>query len=363
LTTSRRGSQPSATLFNYAGKREQLKALEGRLSAEGFWDNQAQARKVVGEVKTLKAQIEPLAALMAEFEDAKVAYEMAREAGDKDLLAEADGSLFHLRGRMEKVELQSLLSGRHDHRNCFLTIASGVGGTEANDWTEMLFRMYLFYCEKMGWELEEIDRSFGAEAGLDYVVLHVKGPYAFGYLSCERGTHRLARVSPFNAQAKRQTSFATVEVTPEIEETEVEIPEKDIEVIAFVRASGPGGQNVNKVASAIRVVHKPTGFQVVASTYRDQGQNKRQALSILQARLQQMEDERREAEINAATGGAVERGWGTQIRSYVFYDNRVKDHRTGHERSDYETVLRGDIQGFIDAELKRRRSERERVKS
>jgi peptide chain release factor 2 len=288
---------------------------------------------------------------------------MAKEAGDKDLLAEADESLFSLRGQMEKVELQSLLSGRHDHRNCFLTISAGVGGTEANDWTEMLFRMYIFYCEKMGWQLEEIDKSYGAEAGLDYVTLHVKGPYAFGYLSCERGTHRLARVSPFNAQAKRQTSFATVEVTPEIEETEVEIPEKDIEVIAFVRASGPGGQNVNKVASAIRVVHKPSGFQVVASTFRDQGQNKRQALAILQARLQQMEDERREAEINAATGGAVDRGWGTQIRSYVFYDNRVKDHRTNHERSDYETVLRGDIQGFVDAELKRRRADREKARA
>lgn len=331
------------------------------MGREGFWDNPSEARKVVGEVKALKAQVEPLTALMKGLEDARAAYEMSRESGDADLLREADESLFRLREQMERVETRSLLSGKHDHRNCFLTISAGVGGTEANDWTEMLYRMYIFYCEKMGWELEEVDKSYGSEAGLDHVTLHVKGPYAFGYLSCERGTHRLARVSPFNAQAKRQTSFATVEVTPEIEETEVEIPEKDIEVVAFVRASGPGGQNVNKVASAIRLIHKPTGIQVVASTYRDQGQNKRQALSILQAKLQQMEDERREAEIRSATGGAVERGWGTQIRSYVFYDNRVKDHRTGHERSDYEAVLRGDIQDFIDAELKRRRAEREKA--
>jgi peptide chain release factor 2 len=226
----------------------------------------------------------------------------------------------------------------------------------------MLFRMYLYYCEKMGWEVEEVDKTYGTEVGLDSVTLHVKGPYAFGYLSCERGTHRLARVSPFNAQGKRQTSFATVDVTPEFEETTLEIPEKDLEITPFVRASGPGGQNVNKVASAIRIVHKPTGIMVVASTYRDQPQNRKQALSVLQAKLEQLEEEKREKEIAAATGGAVDRGWGTQIRSYVFYDNRVKDHRTNHESRNYEAVLRGEIADFVDAELQRRRSEKEAAK-
>jgi peptide chain release factor 2 len=314
---------------------------------------------VLARFKALKAQVEPLQAAIAAFGDAKVAYEMARESGDRDLLVEADESLHRLQARMTRIELQSLLSGRHDHRNCFLSITAGVGGTEANDWCEMLFRMYLYYCEKMGWEVEEIDRTYGTEVGLDSVTLHVKGPYAFGYLSCERGTHRLARVSPFNAQGKRQTSFATVDVTPEFEETSVEIPDRDLEITPFVRASGPGGQNVNKVASAIRVVHKPTGIMVVASTYRDQPQNRKQALSVLRARLEQLEEEKREKEIAAATGGAVERGWGTQIRSYVFYDNRVKDHRTGHESREYEAVLRGEIQDFVDAELKRRRAEKE----
>ncbi len=323
-----------------------------------FWDNQEKAKAVVAQVKQLKAQLEPLGKAITDFEDAKLAYQMAKEAGDNDLLKEADEQLYSLTQRMDKIELQSLLSGKHDHRSCFLTISAGDGGTEANDWCEMLFRMYLYYCEKMGWELEEVEKSYGTEVGLDSVTLHVKGPFAFGYLSCERGTHRLARVSPFNAQGKRQTSFATVDVTPEFEETALEIPERDLEITPFVRASGPGGQNVNKVASAIRIVHKPTGIMVVASTYRDQPQNKKQAMQVLMAKLEQLEEEKREKEIAAATGGAVERGWGTQIRSYVFYDNRVKDHRTGYETSDYEKVLRGEIEGFIDAELKRRRKEK-----
>ena len=303
--------------------------------------------------------MDPLRDVISRFEDAKLAYQMSKESGDKDLLAEADEQLFQIQPRMAKVELQSLLSGKHDHRNCFLTISAGVGGTEANDWAEMLFRMYLYYCEKMGWKIEEVDRGFGAEVGIDSVTLHIQGPYAFGYLNCERGTHRLARVSPFNAQGKRQTSFATVDVIPEFEETALEIPAKDLEIVPFVRASGPGGQNVNKVASAVRVTHIPTGIQVVASTFRDQPQNKAQALAVLQAKLEQIEEEKREKEMAAATGGAVDRGWGTQIRSYVFYDNRVKDHRTNHESRDYEAVLRGEIQDFVDAELKRRRAEKE----
>lgn len=330
------------------------------MGAADFWDDQAKANEVVGEMKLIKAQTEPLRKLIDTFEESKVAYEMGREDGDESLITEADEGLFQAKSEMDKVELQSLLSGKHDFRNCYFTISAGDGGTEANDWTEMLFRMYLYFFEKQGWKVDEVAKTHGTEVGIDHVTLHIQGAYAFGYMNCERGTHRLARVSPFNAQGKRQTSFATVEVTPEFEENDLEIPDKDLEITFFARSSGPGGQNVNKVASACRIVHKPTGYMFVASTHREQPQNKRQAMQLLIAKLEQDAEEQRQAEIAEAAGGKLEhRGWGAQIRSYVIYDNRVKDHRTNHEVGNPQTVLDGNLSEFIDAELKRRRSAKE----
>ncbi len=329
----------------------------------GFWDDQRKAQKAIADLKVIRALIDPLEELTRGLDDAKTGLEMAKEAGDQDLLIEVDESLHRLVERMQRVELQSLLSEPHDHRHCFFTIQAGVGGTEANDWTAMLERMFLYWWNSMGFKVEEMSRTYGTEAGIAEVSYAVRGPFAYGYCSCEAGTHRLARVSPFNAEGKRQTSFATVDVTPEFEESDIEIPERDIEVTAFVRASGPGGQNVNKVASAIRINHIPTGIQIVASTYRDQLQNKKQALSVLMSKLEQLEQQRRDAEIAQAKGGKVERGWGTQIRSYVFYDNRVKDHRTGYEEPNPQQILDGHIEAFVDAELNRRRKERESEKA
>ncbi|MEY2712927.1 MAG: Peptide chain release factor 2 [Planctomycetota bacterium] len=357
--TWRRGSTPSATRFNYPAKARERDELTARMNEADFWNDPKRAQAVIADLKVKRAQIEPLEEVMKGLEDAQVGYEMAKEANDADLLGEVDTLLFGLVGRMEKVELQSLLSSKHDHRGCFVTIQAGVGGTEANDWAEMLERMYQYYWNTMGFKVEEMSRTYGTEVGISEVSYAVRGPFAYGYMSCEHGSHRLARVSPFNAEGKRQTSFCTVDVTPEFEESDLEIPERDLEIVPFVRASGPGGQNVNKVATAIRVTHIPTGIQVVASTYRDQPQNRKQALSVLRSKLEQLEQERRDAEILAAKGGKVERGWGTQIRSYVFYDNRVKDHRTNYEEGNPLHVLNGHLSAFVDAELKRRRAERE----
>jgi peptide chain release factor 2 len=222
----------------------------------------------------------------------------------------------------------------------------------------MLLRMYLYYFERRGWDVSEIDRQYGEQAGLKSVTLHVKGPYTFGYLRAEAGVHRLVRPSPFNAQNKRQTSFAAVKVVPEYEEHDsaLEVPESDIDFVAFVRASGPGGQNVNKVATAVRITHKPTSITVTCSVERSQQQNKRLAMNILMSKLEAMEQAKRDEELRAVVGDMKDNTFGSQIRNYVLDDRRVKDVRTGVETSNVESVLdRGELDPFIDAELRRRK--------
>jgi peptide chain release factor 2 len=325
----------------------------------GFWDNQEAAKGLVSELKILKATIDPLSSLLKGIEDARALYELATEADDADSTAEADRMLSDLETKGERIELQALLGGKNDPLSCFFDIHAGAGGTEAQDWAEMLLRMYLYYFEKRGWEVSELDRQSGEQAGIKGVTLLVKGEYAYGYLRNEAGVHRLVRPSPFNAQNKRQTSFAAVDTVPDFEDedTEVEIPEKDLDIMAFARSAGPGGQNVNKVASAVRITHLPTGIQVTCSVERSQQQNKRLAMALLQGKLELIEQTKRDVELKKVYGEKGAIAWGNQIRSYVLDDRRVKDHRTNVETHDVESVLdRGELDRFIDAELRRRKS-------
>jgi peptide chain release factor 2 len=327
----------------------------------GFWNDPEGAKSVVSEMKVLKAIIDPMQALLQDIGDVRALYQLGEEAGDADTLAEADRTLGELEKRGQKLELQSLLDGKNDSRNCFVQIHAGAGGTEAQDWAEMLLRMYIYFFENRGWDVSEVDRTLGEQAGIKDVVLLVKGEYAYGYMRAEAGVHRLVRPSPFNAQGKRQTSFASLDVVPDFEEEggDVEVPEGDMEIVAFVRASGPGGQNVNKVASAVRITHIPTGLQVTCSVERSQQQNKRLAIALLKGRLELLEQAKRDEELKKMYGEKGAIAWGNQIRSYVLDDRRVKDHRTMLETSNVESVLdRGELDAFIDAELRRKKKDK-----
>jgi len=332
-----------------------MAALEEKMGAAGFWDNQEAAQKVVTQLKALKAVVAPVTDLVRKVEDLQVLHELAKEESSADALAEAAQEADRLTNQLEQVELKTLLAGPHDAGNCYFSIHAGAGGTEACDWAEMLLRMYLRYGERNGLSVTEVDRTDGEEAGIRSVTLHVTGPYAHGYLSCERGVHRLVRISPFNAQDKRQTSFASVEVTPEVDDVDVDIDwEKDVRKDLFC-SSGAGGQHVNKTASAVRLTHVETGIVVQCQNERSQHKNMAEARRMLAGKLYQLEASKRDAELSKMYGNKGEIAFGYQIRSYVLYPYQlVRDERTDLKSSQTDKVLDGDIQEFIDTYLRHR---------
>jgi peptide chain release factor 2 len=329
------------------------------MSATNFWSNAEVSQPIITELKALRAVVLPAEELARRIEDLGSLRELALEANSPETLTEAEEEARKVQAELEKLELRTLLSGPHDARNCYFSIHAGAGGTESCDWAAMLLRMYLRHFEQAGYEATEVDRLAGEEAGLRSVSLHVVGPYAYGYLSAERGVHRLVRISPFDSQNRRHTSFASVDVLPELDEVDVDIDwDKDVREDTF-RASGAGGQHVNKTSSAIRLTHLPTGAVVQCQNERSQHKNRAEARKMLAAKLHQLEQAKRDAEMAKIYGQKGEIAFGYQIRSYVLYPYRlVRDERTDLKISQTDKVLDGDIQPFIDAYLRHRAAER-----
>jgi peptide chain release factor 2 len=339
------------TLFDHAGKQSQAAAIEGKMAEPGFWDNQETAQATIAELKALGSILKPLDEAISAAADLQALVEMADE--DPALVGEVGAELDRLETLVNQLELKGLLNGPFDSKGAIMTINARDGGTDANDWAEMLLRMYIHWAQKNDYTVEILDRQDDIVAGIQSAALAIRGPMAYGYLKGETGMHRLVRISPFNAEGKRQTSFAAVDVSPEISDAvDVELREEDIREDVF-RASGAGGQHVNKTSSAIRLTHLPTNIVVQCQNERSQHKNRATALKMLRARLARVEEEKREAAQFAKYQEKAKTGFGSQIRNYFLHpDQRVKDTRTGYYVGSFQSVLDGNIEGFLDAYLR-----------
>lgn len=339
--------------LNIEGAKEKISALEKEMEAQNFWDDPEKAQKIVQRMKNLKTSVAEPEELRAELEDAKVLVELAQEESDESLAPELEAQSKHLDEKLQRLEINSLFSDPRDGMNAIVSIHPGAGGTESCDWAEMLYRMVVRLCERHEFNVELVEYQAGEEAGIKSATMKISGPFAFGNLKSEDGVHRLVRISPFDASKRRHTSFAAIEVLTELnDEIEIEIREEDLKMDVY-RASGPGGQKVNKTSSAVRLTHGPSGIVVACQTERSQHRNRVTAIEVLKARLYDIEIKKQEAEQAAHREGQRDVAWGSQIRSYVLHPYQmIKDHRTNIETGNVDRVLDGDLDMFIEGFLK-----------
>ena len=341
-----------AAALDLEGARREVEELEEKTGDPNFWNDVAASQKVLQRTKQLKNKIENHARLTSQWEDLTTLVEMAMEEDDASLLPEIEEGYGKLESSLEEANLATLLTGEYDANNAILTLHAGAGGTEAQDWCQMLFRMYTRWGERHNFTVKTLDYEDGDEAGIKSAAISIEGENAYGFLRSENGVHRLVRISPFDANARRQTSFAAVEVMPEIEDdNSVEIRQEDIEMQVY-RASGAGGQHVNKTSSAVRLIHRPTGVVVSSQQERSQVQNRENCMKMLRAKLMEMKAQQHAEKISDIKGVQMKIEWGSQIRSYVFMPYTLaKDTRTGFENGNIPAVMDGDLDGFINAYL------------
>lgn len=339
--------------FDVENKEKELKELESKTTENDFWNDTDNSSKVLKQINSLKAKVEGFKKLNNELNNLLEMSELLQVEEDEELAKELLKSTYTLEKDIQKLEITTLLSGKYDNNNAILTIHPGAGGTEAQDWAEMLYRMYTRWANANGYEVKELDYLEGDEAGLKSVTFSVNGDYAYGYLKGEMGVHRLVRISPFDAGGRRHTSFASVEVLPEItDDIELDINPDDIKMDVY-RASGAGGQHINKTSSAVRLTHIPTGIIVACQTERSQFQNRDTAMKMLKSKLLNLKEKEQKDTIDELKGIQMDIAWGSQIRSYVFCPyTLVKDHRTNYEVGNVQAVMDGDLNGFIDSYLK-----------